>query len=141
MKQGISSLPPADQKMVLEKLKEAQAMLTNPEQIKARRAALEAERGQTKGNDAALVGEVEEQTPAVPQRLFARRLREFLDATADVNFSAKTISLTGGLDGIEFTDRADRQRHWMWREAAIVGPAATAAARAAAQAWLKEIER
>jgi hypothetical protein len=58
-----------------------------------------------------------------------------------VNFSARTISLTGGPDGIEFRDKADRQRSWMWQEAVIVGPEATAAARAAADAWLKEIER
>ena len=65
----------------------------------------------------------------------------FLDLTADVNFSARTLSLTGGPDGIEFLDRADRERHWIWQEAAIVGPEATAAARAAAATWLKEIER
>ena len=69
-----------------------------------------------------------------------RRLREFLDATAEVNFAARTISLTGGADGIEFIDKADRQRNWMWQEAVIVGPEATSAARAAAQAWLKEIQ-
>ena len=40
---------------------------------------------------------VDETTPADPNRLFARRLREFLTATADVNFSARTINLTGGL--------------------------------------------
>ena len=58
-----------------------------------------------------------------------------------MNFSARTINLTGGLDGIEFVDKADRAKPWMWQEAALVGPEATAAARAAAEAWLKEIER
>lgn len=141
MRQGIASLPPADQQQMLAKIKEAQAVVTNPDFIKARRADLEAERAQESGRDGALVREVEEQTPANAHTLVARRLREFLDATADVNFSARTVSLTGGPDGIEFVDRADRKRHWLWQEAAIVGAEATGAARAAAQAWLKEIER
>ena len=58
-----------------------------------------------------------------------------------MNFSARTISLTGGPDGIEFIDKADRAKPWMWQAAAIVGREATVAARAAAEAWLKEIER
>ena len=68
-------------------------------------------------------------------------MREFLEGTADVNFSARTISLTGGPDGIEFVDPADRKRSWLWQEAVIVGQEATSAARAAAESWLKEIER
>jgi hypothetical protein len=139
MRQGLGGLPPGDQQKVLDKLKEAQAMVTSPQMVQARRAAIEAQRAEESGS-AAYRREVEEQTPANPQTLFARRLREFLEVTADVNFSARTINLTGGTDGIEFVDRADRQRHWMWQEAALAGPEATAAARTAAQAWLKEIQ-
>lgn len=58
-----------------------------------------------------------------------------------MNFEARTISLTLGSDGIEFIDRADRAKHWIWQQAVIVGPEATAAARTAAAAWLKEIGR
>jgi hypothetical protein len=141
MRKGIGALPPADQQKVLDKLKEAQAMLTNPEMVRARRAALEAERAAQGGDNAAQMREVEARTPANPQTLFARRLREFLEVTADVNFSARTINLTGGVEGIEVADRADRQRHWMWQQAALAGPEATAAARTAAQAWLREIEK
>jgi hypothetical protein len=140
MRQELGVLPPADQQKVLEKLNEAQAMVTSPEMIQARRTAIEAARADEGGSTAEQIREVDERTPADPQILFARRLREFLEVTADVNFSARTINLTGGTDGIEFVDRADRQRHWMWQEAALAGPEATAAARTAAQAWLKEIQ-
>jgi hypothetical protein len=136
-----SGLPPAEQEKVLAAMKEAQAKANGPEFIAARQKMLAAERAEESGNDARLLEDVEQQTPADPQRLFARRLREFLDITAEVNFSARTMSLTGGPDGIEFLDKADRQRHWIWQEAAIVGREATEAARAAAEAWLKEIER
>jgi hypothetical protein len=136
-----SGLPPAEQEKVLAAWKEAAAKAAEPAFVEMRRKALEAERDQALGGDARLREEVEQQTPADPRQLFARRLREFLELTADVNFSARTISLTGGPDNVEFIDAADRERHWMWQAAAIVGPDATAAARAAAQAWLKEIER
>jgi hypothetical protein len=136
-----SGLPAADQAKILAAWNESLKLLTSPDQLAARRKVLEAERVQESENDANLSERVEQQTPADPQKLFARRLREFLDNTADVNFAARTISLTDGADGIEFLDRADRQRPWMWQAAVIVGPEATKAARAAAEAWLKEIER
>jgi hypothetical protein len=136
-----SGLPAADQQKILAEWNETLEILTNPDQLAARRKALQDERAQQSADAANLVERVEQQTPADPQKLFARRLREFLEITAEVNFSARTISLTDGPDGIEFLDRADRQRHWIWQAAAIVGPEATSAARTAAEAWLKEIEQ
>ena len=141
LEEAAAAMAPAQRAATLESVKKGRAMLTDPAFIKQQQTLLAAERVQEGGSDAAQAAEAEERVPADPQRLFARRLREFLDATADVNFSARTMSLTGGPDGIEFLDKADRQRHWIWQEAVIVGPEATAAARAAAQAWLQEIER
>jgi hypothetical protein len=136
-----SGLPPAEQEKILAAWKEAADQGSSPELLDARRRGLEAERAERAAGDARTAAALDARLPADPQRLLARRLREFLEVTADVNFAARTISLTGGPDGIEFRDRADRQRHWIWQQAAIVGPEATAAARAAAEAWLKEIER
>ena len=141
MKQRAASLPPADRAENSRVGQEGERDVDRSAIIKQLRAELAAKRAQEGGNDVSLTTKVDETTQADPRRLFARRLREFLDATADVNFSARTISLTGGPDGIEFIDRADRKKPWLWQEAVIVGPEATAAARAAAQAWLKEIER
>ena len=136
-----SGLSPAEQAKILAAWKQAQDQAASPEFLAAKRKGLEAERAAASESEANLIAEVERSTPADPQILFARRLREFLEITADVNFSARTISLTGGPDGIELLNKADRQRHWIWQEAAIVGREATTAARAAAEAWLKEIER
>lgn len=135
-----SGLPPAEQAKILASTEEAVAQATRPEAIAIMRKAFEAERAEKMARDARSGARAEAQAPADPRVIFARRLREFLTATTDVNFSVRTLSLTGGPDGIEFLDKADRQRHWMWQAAAIVGPEATAAARAAAAAWLKEIE-
>ena len=141
MRLAAEKMPPKDRDMMMEQVKQALANLTNPAYADKLRAQLTAERAQERGQASESAVEVEATTPADPQKLFARRLREFLNATADVNFSARTISLTGGPDGIEFIDKADRAKPWMWQAAAIVGREATVAARAAAEVWLKEIER
>jgi hypothetical protein len=140
MRLAAEKMPPKDREMIMEQVKQALANLTNPAYADKLRAQLAAERAQESGRGSEIAVEVEATTPADPRRLFAHRLREFLNATADVNFSARTISLTGGPDGIEFIDKADRAKPWMWQAAAIVGREATVAARAAAEAWLKEIE-
>ena len=140
MRQAAEKMPPKDRDMLMEQVKQAFANLTNPAYADKLRAQLTAERAQESGGNPEIAVEVEATTPADPRTLFARRLREFLNATADVNFSARTISLTGGPDGIEFIDKVDRAKPWMWQAAVIVGREATMAAREAAQVWLKEIE-
>jgi predicted transcriptional regulator len=139
-RQMAASLPPANAATLLKTLEEQEARINSGEFEKILRTGLEIEQADSTARDTASSNANDERYPADPTRIFVRRLREFLDATADVNFSARTISLTGGADGIEFLDKADRQRNWMWQEAVIVGPEATSAARAAAQAWLKEIQ-
>jgi hypothetical protein len=133
-------LPPAEAANMLKLAAEQEAKLESGEMAKQLRVGLEVQHAERTTSDAARAKRDDERFPADPSRIFARRLREFLDATADVNFSARTLSLTGGPDGIEFLDKADRQRPWVWQAAAIVGPEATSAARAAAAAWLKELE-
>jgi hypothetical protein len=141
MREAAAKMPEKDRVAILDSAKRAEAMLNDPAAFERLVAQVTAERAQAGGSDGALAEEVETTTPAEPRHLLARRLREFLNATADVNFSARTIALTGGPDGIEFIDSADRAKPWMWQAAAIVGSEATIAARAAAAAWLKEIER
>jgi hypothetical protein len=135
-----AGLPPSDAKGALEQAKEIEDNLKDPAYLKRIRENIEVERAATGENNNASVQEAEAKYPADPQKIFAQRLREFLKETANVNFSAKTISLTGGPDGIEFVHPEDRARSWLWQEAVIVGPEAVAAARAAAEAWLKELE-
>lgn len=140
-KQLAAKLPLEERGGVLEQIAEMERSLKDPDFIKQVQNRLAEERGQVNDLDAADAARMNEMFPADPRTLFARRLREFLDATADVNFETRTISLTGGPDGIEFIDPKVRGKHWMWHEAVIVGPEATAAARAAAQTWLKELDR
>lgn len=141
VKQAAAAMEPAARAKVLENIKVQEAQMRSPETIKMLKAALEAERGDRLASEISAVRSATERYPTDPNDLFARRLREFLQETADADFSARTISLTGGADGIEFVHPAHRDRHWMWQLAVIAGREATTAARAAADAWLKEIAR
>jgi hypothetical protein len=140
MRASVPQLPAEQQKMVLDKLREQEAMLKSAEYLAQRRAHFEALRSDASSADADYARRVEEALPADPRVLIARRLHEFLTETAEVNFSARTFALNGDANGIVFRDAADRKRHWLWQQAVIVGPEATAAARAAAESWLREIE-
>ncbi len=140
-KQAAASFPPAERAPILASVREAETRLRSGEMAKLLRAQKEEERARDRETTDRLVIERDEKFPADLQKFFAMRLRDFLGATADVNFAAKTINLTGGTEGIEFIDAADRGKPWQWQEAAVVGREATTAARAAAEAWLKEIER
>jgi hypothetical protein len=140
-KKLVTVLPVEERGAVLEQLTELERQLRDPAFVKQMQEGRKEERALTNDLDARDVARMNDIVPADPRTLFVRRLREFLDATADVDFETRTISLTGGPDGIEFIDPKVRGKHWMWHEAVIVGPEATAAARAAAQAWLKEVDR
>jgi len=90
-----SGLPPAEQEKILAAWKEA-AKAVSPEFVEGVRKSREAERAEERASAARLTADLERSLPADPQTLLWRRLREFLEITGDVNFSAKTISLTGG---------------------------------------------
>lgn len=141
IKASAASLPPPDRARMLATVEAQEAQVRDPKFAAQLRTALEMERGDRARSDEASAREANERYPADPRRIFARHLRAFLDDTADADFSVRTISLTGGADGIEFVDPWPRQKPVMWQLAVIAGPEATAAARAAAEAWLEEIER
>ncbi len=141
IRQSLPSLPPADRPAIETNLKDSETQLRDPATEKAMRERVEADRAKEQASFDDGVKRWQERYPADPQVIFARTLREFLEKSADVDFAAKTISLTGSPDGLEFVNPADRSRPWQWQEAAIVGREATAAARAAAEVWLKEIAK
>jgi hypothetical protein len=74
--------------------------------------------------------------PADPNVAIARRLREFLTMSADVNFDAKLVARNGVKT---FADPAFEGKPDAWKMCFRAGREATTAARAAAQTWLKEL--
>ena len=77
--------------------------------------------------------------PADPMVLVARHLRAYVANAADVDFTAKQVPAAGG-DGMTFVNAAYNAKPSQWRVSYDYGPEVTAAGRAAAAAWLKELK-
>ena len=141
-KAAAQSMPPAEAQKFLASLKATADQLRSPEMQQTLRARIEAERAKGGADDDKVMAEWQERFPADRQVLFARRLREFLDATADVDFGARrrvVRNLAGETVGFALTEE-HLKKPWQWLEALVVGKEATTAGRAAAEAWLKEID-
>jgi hypothetical protein len=82
IRKSADRFPPAERDKFLQSLKEQEAVAPDPARLKMLQTATEAERAEKIGNEAARVKQGEEMLPADPEKLFARRLRAFLDGTA-----------------------------------------------------------
>lgn len=140
-KRMAASLPAADREKLLASLKSQEDMMRSPAVQNAQRASLEATRAQEKVKEDRAFQVWEQQFPADLQVLFTRRLREFLAATADVDFEARKQVIRGlGGETVGFVQPPGYdEKPWQWQHAFVVGREATTAARTAAEAWLKEI--
>jgi len=140
-KAAAAALPAGERETFLASLKQVFDMRHNPEMQRILRAGLEEERAKSQAGEDQVMTRWQEAFPADRQVLFARRLREFLDATADVDFEARQNTIrnpAGETVGFALSD-AYRVKPWQWLDAFVVGNEATTAARAAAEAWLKEL--
>ena len=75
--------------------------------------------------------------PADFKPLLKASLQRFLDSTADVDFNAKLVDLSGHK---VFANNDDERKPEMWKRAYRAGPEATQAARKVAQDWLKALK-
>lgn len=109
--------------------------------VAAHRAEIEERRAKEKADIDQATREWEARFPPELNVFIARHLREFLNATGDVDYSAKLVR--SPVDGsMQLADPAlRRDKPWQWQEAVHYGPEAIAAARRAASAWLKELEK
>jgi hypothetical protein len=140
-KTAASAMPAAERETFLASLKQIFDMQRSPEMLKVQRTALEEKRAKEKADEDQVMARWQEAFPADRQVLFARRLRELLDATADVDFEARKNTIrtpAGDTVGFALSDPY-RVKPWQWLDAFVVGKEATTAGRAAAEAWLKEI--
>jgi hypothetical protein len=84
----------------------------------------------------AAVAKWKQDYPDDPRPLVARRLREFLQLSADVDFNAKLKTAEGRT---LFENPAYQAKSSQWKMCFRAGREATGAARAAVQAWLTEL--
>jgi len=138
-KQAIAALPAEQRKAVEEGLKAAAEMtakMNTPEMRKMRLDGIKAERAErTKEYDADLA-KWKQEYPEDPKPVIVKRLKEFLALSADVDFNAKLKS-TG--ETSTFENPAYQSKSSQWKTCYRAGKEATAAGRAAAQAWLTEL--
>ena len=135
------SLPEKDRAAFLENLKEQEAQAQSPERLKILRAALEAERGGNVSSSTAAFAEWEAKFPANPNAFVRGHLQRFLKVTANVDYSLPTYFVRGPSgEVIGFLSPGYTGIPWQHIHAIVAGKEALDAGRAAAAAWLKEIE-
>ena len=136
----LSSIPPADRAQWQADLKAQITVIRGPEMMKAQRAGIEETRARYKADYDLGMEQWNKGLPADPMIRIARHLREFLDGTTDVDFSAKYTTKSGMVGPYDvFDNPAYNDKPWQWKHAYYVGADALAAGRTAAQAWLKEL--
>jgi hypothetical protein len=138
-KKAIASLPAEQRRQIEEAMKAAEALTAQantPEMRKMRLDGIKAQRAQRTTQYEQELANWKRDFPETPGPLIARRLREFLAASAGVDYAA-TVTPRGGR--LVFTNPAYEQKPDQWKLCYRAGKDATEAARAAAQSWLKEL--
>lgn len=138
-KKAIASLPPEQRKQIEDALKQAQDMVAKmdtPEMRKMRLDGIKAKRDQETKEYQKSLADWQRDFPENPNGAIAKRLREFLAASADIDFNAKLKSVDGRM---LFENSTYQNKPAQWKLCYRAGKDATTAARTAAQAWLKEL--
>ena len=138
-KKALATLPPELRAQMEEVMKATRAMLTQmntPESRKIKLDTIKAERADRTKRYEDDTATWKRDYPENPAPIVANRLKEFLAASADVDFSAKLVSRNGRM---VFENQAYEEKSSQWKMCFRAGKEATTAARAAVQAWLKEL--
>lgn len=139
-RKSIDKMPPEHRKMMEEALKaseDAIRQMQTPEMIKMQLDGIRMQRDAEMESYKTDLKEWETEYPASPSPMIARRLREFLAASADVNYDAK-LEARDGL--MRFVDPAYEKKDANWKLCYRAGRETVEAARSAAQAWLKTVQ-
>lgn len=140
MKQGLAQMAPEMRKAMEAAIKEAEAankkMDADPQMAAMVRQMVEAQRAEDRDAYKGRLAAHERNWPADPKILVARRLQEFLDISKDVDFDARLVP-AGRL--MRFADPRYEEKPPTWKLCFRSGREAVAAAREAAQGWLKAI--
>ena len=138
-KKALASLPAETRKQIEDGMKAAdaaRASMNTPEMRKMRIDAIAAMRAERTKQFELEMANWKRDYPESPAPAVAKRIREFLAFSADVDFGAKLVAKDGKM---KFENPAYEAKSSQWKMCFRAGKEATAAARAAAQAWLKEL--
>ena len=138
-KKALESLPPDQRKAVEQALAASAALVAemdSPEMRKTRLAGITAARAERMKQYEQALASWNKDYPDNPAPAIAKRLREFLAMSDGVDFSAK---LKAQGTRLQFENPAYEAKASQWKLCYRAGREATAAARTAVAAWLKEI--
>ena len=135
----LATLSPDQRKQVEESLKQMAAALARqqtPEAEQRRVQMIKAQRANETATYQTRLATWQQDFPDDPRPLVIRRLHEFLDLSASVDFNGRT---TGPTHTGSFVNPAYQSKPDQWKLCFRAGKDGTTAARTAAQAWLKEL--
>ncbi len=128
---------PAEQRAQMETVfTQLAAQQQDPQMVALRRQGIEADRAREQQNYQENLTHWETNMPADPLVLVGRRLRAFLDVSADVNYAAELVTV-GSLR--RFADPALESKPGEWKSCYRAGKEAVTAARTHAQEWLETL--
>jgi hypothetical protein len=135
-RKAIASLPAEQRAQLEESLMAMLTQMNTPEMRKVRLDTVIADRAERTARYREALANWTRDFPERPAPLIAKRLREFLAVSADIDFTATLTPRNGKL----IFENADyEQKPAQWKMCYRAGKEATTAARGAAQAWLKEL--
>ena len=138
-RKAMANLPAEQRKAMEEGLKAAEALIAQmntPEQRKMRLDMIKSMRASQAKQDQDALAKWKVEYPDDPKPLIVKRLREFLQLSADVDFNAK-LKTENSVS--TFENPAYQAKPSQWKMCFRAGREATAAARAAVQQWLTEL--
>ena len=142
-KGNLSKMTPDMQKTmapVLKQLEENVQHANTDKSLEANMKKMYQMQAQTEATDyQRRVAEFEKKYPQDPDKLIAERLREFLELSKDVNFSAKLVSASGGK--MRFADSVYESKPEHWKLCFRAGKEPVEAAREFVREWLQQIEK
>lgn len=141
-KASAASLPEAERAKVLAGFGAEETRVRSPENRKSIRTMLEITRTQNGASSAAATVAWEAQYPSDPQMFVKQYLQAFLAATDQVDFTLPSyVVKNAGGEILGFLSPGYSERPWQQVHAILIGKDAVQAARAAAEAWLRDLGR
>jgi hypothetical protein len=141
MKEAMASMPPDQRKQMEEAMRQAAEVvkqMDTPEMRKMMLDGIRLSREQQATEYTADMKKWNEEYPENPNPVIAKRLKAFLDMSADVDFDAKLVQKNGKM---RFVNETYESQPSEWKVCYRVGKEPVLAARAAAAAWMKELGR
>ena len=139
-KKGLDALSPADRAKGIKFIDDAIANARKPENVKAMRLAVEAERSENANKNQQGTRDFDARWPADPKAYVRAQLEYFMKSTANIDYTLPKVWVTNPSGAtVGFLSPGLEDLPWEATRAIVVGKDAVDAARAAATAWLQEL--